>query len=99
MRSLALEVHAGDAAALHAFHHDPKAVERQLLPRAGHAPERRVDEPTDGGHGGMLEAATERGGEVVERHAAVHPIVVSLLADRRSGLDVVLVADVADHLL
>src|SRR6266568_4325343 len=90
---------AADPPAIHALHHDPIAVERQLVAGAGDASQHRVDESADGRDLGVLEGAAERLRQIVERDAAVHPVTVAVLVDGRRLGDIVLVADLPDDLL
>src|SRR5579859_5257430 len=96
-RSFALEVDAGDPAAIHALHDDPKSVEVQFLPRARYAAQHGVDEAADGRHLGIVEIRAQRLRELVEPDAPMHPVAVAILLDGR-WLRRGVVADLPDDL-
>src|SRR5882672_11911922 len=92
-RSSLFERHLRDAALVDALHDDAIAVERELVAGPGYASQHRIHEPTHCRDLGMCDGSTERGRQVVEAGASIHPDPSAVLSNRRRGLRVMLVAD------
>src|SRR5437870_4262974 len=94
-----LEVHAFDSAATYALDDDAEAGADDRFAGLRYAAEQRVHQPTYSRHVLALEVSVEEVAELIDWHAAQHPVSHrSLLLDLRL-LDVVLVADLTNDFL
>src|SRR5882762_4598236 len=98
-RSSLFERHLRDAALVDALYDDAIAVERELVAGPGYAPQHRIHEPTHCRDLGMCDGGTERDRQVVQAGASIHPDPSAVLSNRRRGLRVMLVADLAHDFL
>src|SRR5882724_637268 len=94
-RSSFFERHLRDTPLVDALHDDAIAVERELVAGPGYAPQHRIHEPTHCRDLGMRDGGTERGRQVVQTGASIHPEPSAALSNRRRGLRVVLVPALA----